>query len=414
MRHNRLIGWLASLAIASATPLWADEVDYVLPAFLPPPVLDAPPASLAGARLMTENMGLGDSPAQDISVMFLYADDAIRLYGSTAAVQSRINTLVDFANTAYANSGVNIHLTNVAQHHVFYDNNTTTGPAFNQLANKTHPAFSEVNRWRQEAMADIVVLLRPRKSDVSTCGLAFLNGGGLNNPAEDFWTMGGYAYAHVYINCFDFVLAHELGHIMGLVHTRSDTAARPYAYGAGYRVTNDFSTVMASTKGYPPPATALPLPYFSSPLLTCTGYTGVPQPCGIDHTLANGADAALALNNVAAQVSLFSGDSDTDGMPDWFEHFWGLNRFDAADATLDTDGDGRSNRDEFLAESYPKAGTVIRNNGQPLTLTLAQVRDTDSDGLLDGTDTFPTIAGEPVFELNGPYSGSALQESIHP
>ena len=41
-------------------------------------------------------------------------------------------------------------------------------------------------------------------------------------------------------------------------------------------------------------------------------------------------------------------DSDADGIPDEYEIAHGLNRFSAADATLDSDGDGVSNLNEFI------------------------------------------------------------------
>ena len=47
------------------------------------------------------------------------------------------------------------------------------------------------------------------------------------------------------------------------------------------------------------------------------------------------------------------GDADNDGMPDEFEDQHGLNRKDAGDASLDGDGDGLSNLEEFQNGSDP-------------------------------------------------------------
>jgi hypothetical protein len=46
-------------------------------------------------------------------------------------------------------------------------------------------------------------------------------------------------------------------------------------------------------------------------------------------------------------------DSDGDGMPDWWEDKFGLNKGSSADASLDLDGDGESNLNEFLAGTDP-------------------------------------------------------------
>jgi hypothetical protein len=46
-------------------------------------------------------------------------------------------------------------------------------------------------------------------------------------------------------------------------------------------------------------------------------------------------------------------DTDSDGMPNWWEDQYGLNKTNSLDATLDLDGDGASNVNEFHAGTNP-------------------------------------------------------------
>jgi subtilisin family serine protease len=57
---------------------------------------------------------------------------------------------------------------------------------------------------------------------------------------------------------------------------------------------------------------------------------------------------------VDALAALGLGDSDGDGMPDWWELWHNLNPNDPSDAVLDSDGDGVSNLNEYLAGTDPR------------------------------------------------------------
>jgi hypothetical protein len=65
----------------------------------------------------------------------------------------------------------------------------------------------------------------------------------------------------------------------------------------------------------------------------------------------------FAIANVGQAKYVFSfdpyKDSDADGMPDWWEDLYGLNKTNAADADGDKDGDGVSNLQEFLNATSP-------------------------------------------------------------
>ena len=64
-------------------------------------------------------------------------------------------------------------------------------------------------------------------------------------------------------------------------------------------------------------------------------------------------------------------DSDSDGMSDEFELFYGLNPTNSADALVDLDGDGVTNLQESAMMTDPMVG------------------DTDRDGFGDGLDAVP-------------------------
>ena len=94
-------------------------------------------------------------------------------------------------------------------------------------------------------------------------------------------------------------------------------------------------------------------------------------------------------------------DNDNDGMDDAFEIANGFNRFDASDASLDSDGDGVSNLEEYLAgtdltvDDYPPVfasnalpALNIQAAGKFTTISLNDVFVTDgSDGQLRASAT---------------------------
>lgn len=95
--------------------------------------------------------------------------------------------------------------------------------------------------------------------------------------------------------------------------------------------------------------------------------------------LSNATNATILRSNGRCTITPL--DTDADGMPDYWENLYSFDRLDPADAVLDADGDGVSNRQEFTLGSNP------RDAADPLSITAMHA---------DGADfffTFKSVAG---------------------
>lgn len=101
--------------------------------------------------------------------------------------------------------------------------------------------------------------------------------------------------------------------------------------------------------------------------------------------LARATSAAFSLDTAGLLFGA-SEDTDADGMPDWWEARYNLNRL-ANDALLDSDLDGLINRDEYLMGGNPALADRPRSSFSLSGLfeleTGGSRYDTDSDGLPD-------------------------------
>ncbi|MET0355972.1 MAG: zinc-dependent metalloprotease [Cellvibrio sp.] len=235
-----------------------------------------------------------------IDVLVVYSKGTADAYGGNPT--TRINQLFQVTNQIYKDSNVNLEIRVAKTMMVNYTDDNSADTALNDITYAKNSAFSGVAAAREQAKADMVIFYRPFKSVQGSCGLAWIGGqstnGDFSNP-----NIKKYMYSHTAINsCGDFVTAHELGHNMGLKHSRKqDGSGGAFPYALGYGVTNQFATIMAYQSEFNVDYWTGKLYKFSNPDVICKGV-----PCGVSRTdTVRGADASYALNITGPQIEKF-------------------------------------------------------------------------------------------------------------
>lgn len=241
---------------------------------------------------------LAPSPQTTIDLMIVYTPGLATKYG--AGLQARLDNLVAVANQAYIDSEVAITLRLVHSAQVIYSETISNNIAIDDLTfaedGAVHPAFSGVAGLRNTYGADLVALIRPYiNASHEGCGVGWIGGfeGQPISQSAEF----GYSVVSEGSDgsnyCDDISLTHELGHNMGSLHDRGNSAPGligAYSYSFGYGISGTFGTIMA----YISPRVAK----FSNPNILCNG-----SPCGVSEFAANSANNALSLNNTRAGVA---------------------------------------------------------------------------------------------------------------
>ncbi len=325
----------------------------------------------------TDPSNAGSTPGSStIDAIFYYTPGA-----PTAAdndITARLDQLLTVTNQIFSTSGTNTTVRNVLTKPINLSDTTPLGTVLNMMREQQGD-FSDLRSLKESTGADIAVVYLPFPTGSNLCGLATLTAAG-NEGDLTSSSHANSANATVYIDCRDNVTAHEIGHVLGVTHSRiesrndNDLDGGTFVWSTGHGVNNSFVTVMANSDDFGGSSAAPELNIFSNPGLSiCNGLA-----CGITRLdEVNGADAALTINTVRHQVARFTAapatDTDGDGKPD----------------STDTDDDNDGVADDVDAfpldqnESVDTDGDGTGNNADT---------DDDNDGVLDDADAFPTDA----------------------
>jgi hypothetical protein len=164
-----------------------------------------------------------------ITIRAFYTPERLAAVGGIENLTGLTLSQVDIANRALANTGAGLVPFRLAD--LQPTSHTELGDIRREL-----PWFASdptVKRWRDyptppvTARADLVVLLVHNNGPVAS-GLAML--GGIDTPANAYAVIGNWEFSSATMG----IIAHELGHLLGLLHDQPSTTFTPPGYESAH------------------------------------------------------------------------------------------------------------------------------------------------------------------------------------
>ena len=224
----------------------------------------APPESTPGARASRAAMAsatatIGQAAADGevtIDILATYTTNLVALRGSKNAAETEFHNLVAITNQAHIDSGSRVRIAIAGFAEVDYPATTDNRTMLYAITDGDLPDGTDIRALRDAAAADLVAVIRPHADGDPTCGIAWLPGESL--MAYELDAANGYSVTAVE-DCGPLVLAHEIGHNLGLMHDRDTVmqqtggalqySAFPFSFGYRQDGPPAFATVMAYDEG---------------------------------------------------------------------------------------------------------------------------------------------------------------------